>query len=425
MKKIENAFERVTSFERLEEAYRNARKQKRYRNEVLDFSSDLDSNLLRIQREVRNGTFHFGPYRRHWVYVPKKRLVMALPFASRIVQWAIYLELNPFFDKLMIEDTFACRKQKGSLAAANRLQYWLKQVEHKSGKWYSLKLDISKYFYRVDHAALLEILGRRIDDSRLMELLRQIIDSDGEKFGLPRFTSAEDVLAEQWLGDVGMPIGNLTSQLFANIYLNELDQFCKHVLHIKKYVRYMDDIIILAETKEQAQYYQQEIGKFLLETLHLDLNAKTQVRPVDARRGIEFVGYVIKANKTQVARQELTRQVLVDGQVQTVKYTKYVVKDGGLVLRKATTRRIKSAFRGICPKFFEGRMTKAEFDRRVASYSGLMMHCDNAKLKARLNEIYLHAKEVCLRSLAGIAALDYNHLRSTQVAAPIWCCQPV
>lgn len=357
---LRDVFRKITEFEWLEKAYRKARKQKRYRDDVLAFSNDLDSNLRRIQKEVREKTFVFGPYRRHWVFIPKKRLVMALPFKSRIVQWAIYLALNPFFDRLMIEDSYACRIGKGSLAAIQRLQYWLRIIQNKPGKWYCLKLDISKYFYRVDHKILLDILRRRIEDKDLMELLEVIINCDGERFGLPRFASAEEVEFDEWLTDVGMPIGNLTSQLFANIYLNELDQFCKHVLHIRFYIRYMDDVIILAESREKAHEYRAKIEQFLNEVLHLDLNNKTSVRP--AEQPVEFVGYMATAKR--------------------------------LRLRKPTVRRIKSAFRAICRRYFAGEMSKEDFQRRVASYKGMIEYCDNENLRSRLNEIYIHAKEV-------------------------------
>lgn len=355
---ISDAFLQITEFTWLEEAYRNARKAKRYRNEFLSFGNDLDANLLTIQEQVRDGTFVFGPYRRHWVYVPKKRLVMALPCQSRIVQWAIYLLLNPFYDRKMIEDSYACRKGKGSLAAAKRLQYWMQQAEGKPEQWYCLKLDISKYFYRVDHAVLLGILADRIKDPRLMALLEMIINCDGEKFGLPRFMSPDDVDEMDWLDDVGMPIGNLTSQLFANIYLDQLDQFCKHVLHIRHYIRYMDDIVILAKSKEEAQEYLRAIEKFLFEVLHLDLNSKTAIRPVGR---VEFVGFMVTSRE--------------------------------LKLRKATVRRMKESMRAISRKLFTGEMSRADFDRRVASYKGMIQHCTNEGIKNRLNEIYLHAKQ--------------------------------
>lgn len=191
-----------------------------------------------------------------------------------------------------------------------------------------------------------------------MDLLRNIIDCDGERFGLPRFMGPDDAAEADWLDGIGMPIGNLTSQLFANIYLNELDQFCKHTLHIRRYIRYMDDVIILAPDKETANRWKEEIERFLSNRLHLDLNRKTTVRPADK---IEFVGYIVTARC--------------------------------LRLRKQTTRRIKSAFRSICKKYFAGELSKAEFDRRVASYKGMIQYCEADNLRTRLNEIYLHAKE--------------------------------
>lgn len=349
----------ITTFEWLEESYRKARKQKRYRPEVLEFSNNLDENLLAIRDDMLDMTFVFGPYRRHWVYIPKKRIVMALPFRSRIVQWAIYLALNPFYDKLMIEDSYACRVGKGSLAAILRLQYWLRYIQNKPGNWYCLKLDISKYFYRVDHEILLDILGKRVKDERLMRLLDMIINCDGERFGLPRFMSPDDAEDYDWLEDVGMPIGNLTSQLFANIYLNELDHYCKHTLHIRLYIRYMDDVVILARSKEEAQHYRVQIEEFLSTVLHLDLNRKTTIKP--ATQPVEFVGYIATAEK--------------------------------LRLRKQTVRRIKNSFRVICRRYFAGEIDKEDFERRVASYKGMIDHVENEGIRTRLNQIYCHSKD--------------------------------
>ena len=159
---IQNAWPVVCNFGWLIEADRNARKGKRYRAEVLNFTARLEDNLFVIQQGMMNGSYVLGPYRKLWVYVPKKRLVMALDYPDRIVQWSLYLYLNPIYDRLFIEDSYACRKDKGSHKAAKRLQYWMCQVQRKPGPgWYCLKLDISKYFYRVNHEKLLAILGRR------------------------------------------------------------------------------------------------------------------------------------------------------------------------------------------------------------------------------------------------------------------------
>lgn len=357
MNTINHAFQQITEYTWLLDSFQQAHKEHRYTPEYLEFSQNLDGNLLEIQRQVREGTFKFGPYRRHWVYVPKKRLVMALPPESRVVQWAIYGLLNPYYDRIMIEDSYACRVGKGSLAAAHRLQYFLRLVESKPDEYAIIKADISKFFYRIDHEKLKEILQRRIRDKDLMALLGQIIDCDGDKFGLPRFTHPDEVPFEDWLGDVGMPIGNLTSQLFANIYLNELDQFCKHVLRVRYFVRYMDDVIMVVPRK-RAHEVLDAAEKFLLEELRLDLNKKTTIQPVGK---VEFVGYIVSSRK--------------------------------LTFRRQTTQRIKSAFGGICKRYFAGELTGIEFSRRVETYRGMMLHCEADNLRKRLNEIYLREKE--------------------------------
>jgi len=318
------------------------------------FSERLESNLFLIQAGMESGTWELGPYRKKWVYVPKKRLVMALPYPDRIVQWAIYQYLNPIFDKLFIEDSYACRKGKGSHKAAARLQYWMRQLDRKeAGGWYILKLDISKYFYRVDHAKLLEILSRRIKDKEMLRFIEGVVNSRAEPFGLPRWARPDDTPQEQWRYDAGMPIGNLTSQLFANIYLNELDQFCKHRLKAHYYIRYMDDVIILGQ-KEELLRWKAEIETFLLEELRLDLNSKTAIRPLHG--GVEFVG--VKIHPTHAK------------------------------LRKSTTGRMKREVREMCEQYAAGRLTEEKLERRAASIRGLLDHTESETLRWRLNEIY-------------------------------------
>lgn len=301
------------------------------------------------------GTGPLGPYRKLWVYVPKKRLVMALDYPDRIVQWSLYLYLNPLYDRLFIEDSYACRKDKGSHKAAKRLQYWMCQVQRKPGPgWYCLKLDISKYFYRVNHEKLLAILGRRVKDPAMMAFIRGVVNSRAEPFGLPRWRTPQDTPPEEWLYEVGMPIGNLTSQLFANIYLNELDQYCKHRLKIHYYIRYMDDVIILGQDKETLHRWKAAVETFLQEELALDLNSKTSIRPV--RQGVEFVGVRIWSTHMK--------------------------------LRKSTVRRIKREVRKISALYAAGDMTRQDFYRRIASIRGLLKHTESASLRWRLNEIY-------------------------------------
>lgn len=351
---ILNAWAAVCSFAWMLEANRNARKGKRTRPEVMAFAEKLETNLFLIQAGMMNGTLTLGPYRKKWVYVPKKRLVMALPYADRIAQWCIYLYLNPIYDKLFIEDSYACRKNKGSLAAVNSLQYWMCQLDRKEvGGWYILKLDISKYFYRVNHGKLIEILSRRIRDPCMMAFLRRIVNNTEEPFGLPRWAKPDETPPEQWRYDVGMPIGNLTSQLFANIYLNELDQFCKHKLKIHYYLRYMDDVIILGQ-KEDLLRWKREIETFLRDELYLDLNSKTTIRPLHA--GVEFAGIRVWATHRE--------------------------------LRKSTRNHMKRETREMSRKYAAGAVTKEQLARFADSMNGLLENADSGALRQRLNEIY-------------------------------------
>lgn len=354
MQVLDNVFDKICDFEELYDAHLHARQGKRYREDVLLFTDRLEENLIQIQNELIWNTYKVGKYRQFYVKIPKLRLVMALQYRDRVVQWAIYNQLNPFYDKMFIEDSYACRKYKGSHRAAERLQYWLRQVSRKSGKWYYLKLDISKYFYRVDHAILLDILRKRIKDERLLDLLDKIINSEETKFGLPAGFSPDECTPDMWLSNVGMPIGNLTSQLFANIYLNELDQYCKHKLHLHYYIRYMDDIIILLDDKTELQRIKDDVEVFLKDNLRLDLNKKTVIRPITL--GIDFVGYKMWATHRK--------------------------------LKKQTARRMIHSVKKLSEMLHNGEITKFQFYLTAASFCGTLQHCNSFGLRRKLNAVY-------------------------------------
>lgn len=283
---------------------------------------------------------------------------MALPFRDRVVQWAIYRKLHPLFEKQFIEDSYACRKGKGVHAAANKLQYWLRQTERKPERYYYLKLDISKYFYRVSHRVLIDILRRKINDERLVDLLASIIDCEETAFGLPAGVDPDAISAEDWLLDVGMPIGNLTSQMFANLYLNELDQYAKHSLRLKYYIRYMDDVIILHPDKKYLAQIKEEIEVFLNQNLLLSLNNKTAIRPCSM--GIDFVGFRIWATHRK--------------------------------LKKKTAQKICARVKFLSSALKSVEITKESFDRSVASYKGILKHFNSYGFRAKLNTIYKNAE---------------------------------
>ena len=360
MKKFNVTYEQITSYTNIYAAYLDARKGKSERNEIMRFSVELDSHLNSLYKELEERRYKVSGYRLIYIYVPKKRLIMALQFRDRVLQWAIYRVLNPLYEKTYIKDSYACIKDRGREKAAARLQYWLRQVGRKPVQYYYLKLDISKFFYRVDHEILLEILKRRIKDPKLINLFSIIINSEKRAFGLPLGVDPCEVDPREMLFDKGMPIGNLTSQMFANIYMNELDQYIKHELRLKYLIRYADDTVILVESKEKAHWAWGKIEPFLLEKLKLNLNSKTAIRPVSCN--VDFVGYVI--NKDEIR------------------------------LRSATVKRMRSRIKYIVKAYERGEMTLKEVNATMQSYFGLLKHCTNVGLKENIiNSFALHCTD--------------------------------
>ena len=359
MKTLKNVFEQVVDYDNLYRAYLNARLCKRYRYEVLNFSAHLEDNLVKLQKELIDRTYTLGKYREFYIYEPKKRLIMAQPFKDRVVQWAIYQVLNPVFAQGYITDSYACIKERGTHKAVKRLHYWLRQVGKKPEKYYFLKLDISKYFYRIDHDVLMGILKRKIRDDDMIFLLDKIVNSSETNFGLPPGKSPGEVKRSDRVSEKGMPVGNLSSQMFANLYLNELDQYCKRTLGIHSYVRYMDDVIILHQDKDQLHEWKRIIDTFLKEKLQLDLNEKTCIRPITL--GVEFCGY--KIWNTHIK------------------------------LRKSTALKMKRNLKKLQKEYAAGEVTVEEAKQTISSYLGILKHCDSYSLKRTIFGEYGSSEE--------------------------------
>jgi len=358
MKTIKSIFPKIYDFENLFGAYTDAIKSKRYRPDVMEYADKLEENLFDLQNQLIWGQYEVGRYNMFYVYEPKKRLIMSLQFRDRVAQHAIYRVLNPLIEKQYISDSYACMKGRGTHKAIDRLQDWLRITERKPKKYYYLKLDVAKYFYRIDHDILKRILANKIRDKPLLDLLGKIIDCEDTKFGLPLGADIGDVTFDEMLGDIGLPIGNLTSQMFANMYLNELDQYCKHVLHLKYYIRYMDDVIILHSSKAYLERVKEEIEIFLDTELNLQLNRKTCIRP--ASMGIEFVGFRVWSTHRK--------------------------------LRKKTAKKMKKRLQFMFRAYAVGEIDKETLDRSIASYRGILKHFNSYGLKKSLNNMY--AREV-------------------------------
>ena len=203
MQTIKNIFPLIYDFENLFNAYKKAIKCKRYRPDVMEYTDRLEENLIELQNELIWKTYSVGQYNIFYVYEPKKRMIMSLKFKDRVAQHAIYSILNPYFEKQFISDSYACRVGKGTHRAIKKQQSWLRKTDRKPKRFYYLKLDISKYFYRVDHEILMEILQRKIADKDLLHVLSVIVNCEDTNFGLPLGADVGNVAYDELLGEVG------------------------------------------------------------------------------------------------------------------------------------------------------------------------------------------------------------------------------
>ncbi|TSC92585.1 MAG: hypothetical protein CEN89_591 [Candidatus Berkelbacteria bacterium Licking1014_7] len=270
----DGSFQQIISLENLFLAWREFCKDKRNKVDVQDFELHLEDNIFAIYEELKSGTKRQIKYEQFHITDPKPRIINKTSVAERLIHQAIYQILMPIFDRTFIFDSYSCRKQKGTHKAFRRLVSMArKQSKNYSRICWALKCDIRKFFHSIDHRILINLLSRRIADEKLMNLLAEIIES---------FES---------LPGKGMPLGNLTSQLFANIYMDPLDKFVKHKLKARYYLRYADDFMFLADNQEKLLEYLEEIKSFLGEHLKLLLHPdKIILRKLSW--GLDFVGYV-------------------------------------------------------------------------------------------------------------------------------------
>ena len=271
-KTIKNSFEKKLTFENLLKAHERASKHKTNKIEVLKFNVDLETNIHSILRELKNGMYRLSKYKEFTIYEPKERIIKCLPYKDRIVhQWYIYEFIKPYIIPRLISTTCACIDGRGTHYAVKLTQKYMRIMKRKYGDYYILKLDIKKYFYNIDKDILYKIMCEYISDKKLLNLTRKFIYDNNESKGIP--------------------IGNYTSQYFANIYLDKLDKYIKEYLKVKYYIRYMDDFVMLINEKDECIHLKKKISEFLNEYLHLELNSKSRYYP--NKMGINFCGYRI------------------------------------------------------------------------------------------------------------------------------------
>jgi len=284
MKTYRKLFERLCSLENLELAFKKARKRKTLKPYVIEFEANLAGNLQQLHDELASKTYRPLPLRSFILRDPKTRCISVSEFRDRVVHHAICNVLEPIFEKYFIHDSYANRKGKGVLAALERFDQFKRKVSRNGARiagvaddnvvqGFVLKADVKHYFDTVDRLKLLGIIGKRVVDSDVLDLIRSVVDNHAGKFP-----------------GKGMPLGNLTSQFFANVYLNELDWFVKHELKVKCYIRYVDDFVILHQSARRLLEWKDSINEFLRRELLLELHPqKSSICPLG--RGVDFLGF--------------------------------------------------------------------------------------------------------------------------------------
>jgi len=296
-KKHKHLYNQITTFENLWIASKNARRGKRNKYPTINFEYNLEENLFDIQEKLQNELYEFGEYNRFMIHEPKKREIASAPYQDRVVHHALCNIIEPILDKSMIYDSYACRVGKGSHRAIDKAHKLLKQYK------YTLKFDIKKYFFTIDHQILLKSLQKKITDERVLSLIQKILNTYASEQKYHFHFEGDDLFDS--VRSRGLPIGNLTSQLFANFYLDKLDRFIKEDLKVKGYVRYMDDGVLYSNSKSELQNIKNKIREFA-KTMRLTMHEdKTQISP--SKNGIQFLGFHLYPSHRRILRENLQR----------------------------------------------------------------------------------------------------------------------
>ncbi|MBI2031478.1 MAG: RNA-dependent DNA polymerase [Candidatus Levybacteria bacterium] len=330
-------YDNLISIENLFQAWNEFVKGKRKKKDVQEFHLNLEDNLFELHRKLKSKTYKHGDYEDFYINDPKRRHIHKAKVTDRIVHHLLYKYLYSVFDKTFIYDSYSCRLSKGTHRGVKRLENFAGEVsKNYTGECWALKLDIRKFFASVDHKILLRLLKEKIKDRNVLKLLEHVITSFNKEEGR------------------GIPLGNLTSQIFANIYLNELDQFVKHKLRVKYYIRYADDFIIISNTKESLFQYLHIIKEFLLNNLNLELHQQKIIfRKLSW--GIDFLGYIV------------------------LPYY--------LLPRTKTKRRILNKVKIKIKVHRSGKISDFSLNQTVQSYLGVLKHANSYKILVKLKDL--------------------------------------
>lgn len=289
MKRHDGLWEQVVSWPNLLLAARKARRGKRHRPTVARFEYEQERQLLRLQRELRAGEWQPGPFTTHWITRPKPRLISAAPYRDRVVHHALMNVLEPLLERHFHPGSFACRKGRGTHAAADRLQRLMRRHP------YALQCDVQKFFPSIDHETLKGLFRRLLRDRRLLALMDAIVGGSNEQESVRHLFPDDPPRRRR-----GLPIGNLTSQWFANWYLTSLDHFVTGHLRVPGFVRYCDDFVLFGE-RSLLREARSAVGEWV-SGLGFCLHAgRRAVVPV--RAGARFVGYRLWAYHRRLPKE--------------------------------------------------------------------------------------------------------------------------
>jgi retron-type reverse transcriptase len=346
MKIYKNLFDEIISTENLFLAWDKFKNGKRNKKDVRLFEWNLEENIFRLNRNLKNKMYKHGAYHSFNISDPKPRNIHKAQVRDRILHHAVFRILNPIFEPGFISASFSCREGYGTHKGVQYLQNTLrKATQNGRVSCFALKCDIKKFFDTIDHDILLGILKKKIKDEDTIWLLKQIISSFSSNYSL--------------LGiEKGVPIGNLTSQLFANVYMGEFDIFVKQKLKAKHYLRYTDDFIILSHNKEYLKKTLPPIVSFLQDELRLKIHdEKTKIQKTS--QGVDFLGYVV--------------------------FIKYKL------VRTKTKRRTTKKFDLKINEYHQGIVPKTSLSQSLQSYLGFFSHGESFVIEENFKKKYLRA----------------------------------
>jgi retron-type reverse transcriptase len=342
MKIARELFERMTALDHIFQCWGEFRRGKRKRKDIQAFERHLEDNLFQLQEELSSLQYQHQPYDRFYITDPKQRHISKASVKDRLVHQAVYNILSEVLEPKFIFHSFSSRPEKGTHIAVAHLRRMIQKVS-KNGKQpcFALKMDIKRFFDTINHQILKTLLRKYIADDRALNLIDTIIDGFRTCTGTSGFK--------------GIPLGNVTSQLFANVYLHELDDFIKQSLREKYYLRYCDDFIILSENKQHLKNLILVIREFLMNTLQLELHPK-KVGIRKLIQGIDFVGYVLFERYTLV--------------------------------RTRTKQRMKRRLQKGHKSYLSGKIDAASMDQQVQSYLGILSHANQHDLSEAIKNAY-------------------------------------